>query len=798
MTTSLPRRVERRAGVAASIATGLGALALAPLFTTTTWFSTVAALIVVVTLVGETARWARFPIALTPLLEFAAALAFLIHVYVPESAPLSFIPTPAALSALRDLLSEGGHVINAYTAPVPVSDAITALTALAIGTALVFIRALQRLGNPALAGAALMGMYLVPVFTLKSGAPWWTFAVALLGVIVLLVSHEQGELLHWGRVLNKRATWAEDSPRTPGLGTTGARLGVAALVAALIVPAITPTLSLPVLAFGGGNGPNSGGSGGRTTLATDPVTIAALASVRRDLTDADNRILLTYQSEDRGPTYLRMVALEKFDGTTWSPRQFTADNARTVTGGLPALTELTDANYPTRRYTIQIGPLSSRYLPLPYPADVVQINGTWNWDGATRSVFSETSDTTNLIYRTQSLAVAPTERDLRLVESVTKNGNGLPEDVLADVTVNDNVPAVVRTRALEVTAKAATPYDKALAIQEWFRNSFTYDLTARSQDDSRLIEDFLTERRGYCEQFASLMALMAREVGIPSRVAVGFAPGKQTLDGSWQVSTHDAHAWPELYFRGTGWIRFEPTPRAGDGSGIAPPSWAPIRVAVTPGSGTKNGKGSLDDLARLKKLEYERPGGGSLDTPGAPSAVPATSRSDMLRRVFLAILLIALVAAALFPSVVRWWRTRRRNLSTQPAEAAWDQLRDVVVDYGRTWSDAESPRRVAARLIATEGLRDDSARSLRRLSMLTEQSRYAPGGLTSADDSLGGSKSPVAVLARDVIPTGRGHDSVSVMGDAEAVRKAIASGSSWQVRLKARFLPRSVLSRRDE
>ncbi|MGH2719586.1 MAG: DUF4129 domain-containing transglutaminase family protein, partial [Actinomycetota bacterium] len=80
---------------------------------------------------------------------------------------------------------------------------------------------------------------------------------------------------------------------------------------------------------------------------------------------------------------------------------------------------------------------------------------------------------------------------------------------------------------------------------------------------------FLTQtRRGYCEQFAGAMAVMLRTLGIPARVAVGFLPGNATATTaagmtSYTVTGDDAHAWPEAYFAGIGWVRFEPTPRQG-------------------------------------------------------------------------------------------------------------------------------------------------------------------------------------------------------------------------------------------
>ena len=98
-------------------------------------------------------------------------------------------------------------------------------------------------------------------------------------------------------------------------------------------------------------------------------------------------------------------------------------------------------------------------------------------------------------------------------------------------------------------------------------SDFTYSTEPLPGSGYRALENFLLrDRRGYCEQFAASMAMMAREVGIPSRVAVGFLPGERVEDNTWEVSIRDMHAWPELYFAGYGWVRFEPTPASVTGT----------------------------------------------------------------------------------------------------------------------------------------------------------------------------------------------------------------------------------------
>jgi transglutaminase-like putative cysteine protease len=96
-----------------------------------------------------------------------------------------------------------------------------------------------------------------------------------------------------------------------------------------------------------------------------------------------------------------------------------------------------------------------------------------------------------------------------------------------------------------------------VAIQRYFvtGNRFHYDTSIPADDGPDALADFLLHtRRGFCQQFATAMTVMARISGIPARVAVGFTRGTQQANGSWLVTTHDAHAWPELWFQGIGWV----------------------------------------------------------------------------------------------------------------------------------------------------------------------------------------------------------------------------------------------------
>ena len=120
--------------------------------------------------------------------------------------------------------------------------------------------------------------------------------------------------------------------------------------------------------------------------------------------------------------------------------------------------------------------------------------------------------------------------------------------------------------ALAVAGRARTPYGAAAALQRWFRvtGGFTYTSHPAIFSEAPLVGFVAQTRAGYCQYFAGAMALMLRYLGVPARVTVGFSSG--TYDRKhhrWRVTDHDAHAWVEVWFRGYGWLPFDPTPSVG-------------------------------------------------------------------------------------------------------------------------------------------------------------------------------------------------------------------------------------------
>lgn len=126
--------------------------------------------------------------------------------------------------------------------------------------------------------------------------------------------------------------------------------------------------------------------------------------------------------------------------------------------------------------------------------------------------------------------------------------------------------------ARRITAGKTDEYDKVVALEEYLRDNFKYDINCpRQGNDENSVEFFLfKEKRGSCEHFSTALAVMCRSIGIPARIAVGFATGEfNPLTGYYEVSARDAHAWDEVYFPIYGWIPFDPTPGSAQPPGLA-------------------------------------------------------------------------------------------------------------------------------------------------------------------------------------------------------------------------------------
>jgi hypothetical protein len=283
------------------------------------------------------------------------------------------------------------------------------------------------------------------------------------------------------------------------------------------------------------------------------------------------------------------------------------------------------------------------------------------------------------------------------------------------------------------------------------------------------------------------MALMARILGIPSRVAMGYTPGTQVRPGEWEVRSRDAHAWPELYFEGAGWVRFEPTPSGAAGQGTAStPSYSeptasggtatqqeqdtPIPESSTgadqsPTPGATNQR--RDDLGAETSAAGQQSGSGGIPVGWITGAL-------------LALLLLATPMVA--HTLSRRWRwaaltsrpgggPRQHGTPPDPAEAAhaaWREMRADALDHGLDWRASDTPRAAACRLGELLELDSPATQALGRIARAEEMARYAPSRPTTPAESL--------------------------REDVRTVREAISAAVGRRARLRARLLPPSTMT----
>ena len=276
--------------------------------------------------------------------------------------------------------------------------------------------------------------------------------------------------------------------------------------------------------------------------------VSPLVDIRSRLVNKGNVELFTVKTNT--PRYLALTALGQFDGTRWSTL---GEDTRVADGTLtqpPPNSELVLQQITVRKLG---GALA--------PAARTATAATWQgrsllWANEAGALYADGGLQPGYQYQVTSADNDPSPDDLRTATVV-----GAPNPAYYDLP--KSLPAEVRGLAQQITAGAATPYDEARAIQDYFRKNFTYSLTVQRGHNNDAMLNFLSIKKGYCEQFSGTFAAMARSVGLPTRVMVGFTPGILRADNLYHVAGRHAHAWDEVWFDGFGWVLFDPTPGRG-------------------------------------------------------------------------------------------------------------------------------------------------------------------------------------------------------------------------------------------
>jgi transglutaminase-like putative cysteine protease len=742
----------------AGLATFCTALCLGNLFDGVRWWLLpVTGGIVVAGIAGELSRRVQGLAVVMPLVYLVAGWLYVIPVAThgsPYSSKISIAPWGTTWSALRSLANSGSTDIRALSVPVPERPGFLFLTVAGVYLIAAMVDAIAvALQRPAAAGLPLLALLAVPAAVVDRGVGLLAFLAAAAAYLALLLASGRRRLTRWARLPVGSASGIRRAT-----GPEARRIAAVSVVAALLLGLIIPRYTGIARQHGG-----IGGSGSATVI--EPVVTLA-----QQLHSNVNEPLLTVRTNT--PEYLRLTALEHFDGTTFTLGSLSAGANAKISHGLPAA-----ASGPALRVqaTIDVLPvLHERYLPVPYQATKVDVTGDWRLAGRNFTIFSAQTDTSDQHYTVTSQVANPTPESLR-AQSATSTT--LPTDVAPSIEVPADLPVQINQLAARVTKGYTTEYDKAAAIQEFLRSPpFTYDLNGAPTGNNALSDFLLDSHTGYCEQFAGAMAVLARVLGIPARVAVGFTPGKKEADGTWVVTNHDAHSWPELWFPQAGWVRFEPTPR--DAS-TDPPAYtlAPAGSQVTTDPSPTPSAGPSSSAApsagaSSSSAAQAAPVGGSSGNHGGGSAVALGWGLGV----------VVLAALLLTPAMVRRTRRRRRLAGSAEAGALWAEIVDTAVDLGLPPSPNLSPRRLVqlwSRGPSGERTMPELTRSvLMDLAHAEELDRYA-NGATGGVGGVGGS-------------------SGSVSGDAPArLPKALAAWTRSRgaaARWRALLAPQSVLA----
>ena len=746
-----------RVTVFAALATTLGSLSLLPVFDSFSWLPRPLLVVAAIAITSAVLQRLRAPTALIPLAMAVVWAGLVTALYARAVAPLGFIPGPAALRLLHTTMSSGFSDTAQLSAPVPVTHGLSLLATGGIGLVAIVVETVASgLRRPAIAGLPLLAIFTVSAATISAGVGWLPFVYSAAGYLALLLAEGRDRIGRWGRPVRRDRTAARSQAVTTQLTQVGRRVGFAAISIAVLVPVIIPGLH-----SGWFGNHHTNGAGGLNTGAKGATSISPIVSIGQDLNERAPSSLLTYTTTGT-PTYLRLLTLDTFDGNTWTVSSVATPQDTKIDKGIPRQDDLAIQPSGSAETDVTITGLKQSYLPVPATATHVQAHGDWRYNPVNPAIYGRHSATPHLDYKVTSDIYQPTPAFLKTLPPATPDATLLP-----DLRTPANLPSVIRVTADQIVAGATTPYEKALALQAWFQAG-TYDTTVTTGTTNNALVTFVNDRRGFCEQFAATMAVMARLEGIPARVDVGFTPGAQVgTTSSYLVTTADAHAWPELYFPGAGWLRFEPTPRT-DGQATAP-SYADTVAAPKPTS-TAAAPSKLPQDPHV--VPFVQAGTGTLKAKGHGSW--ATRWLHGIPIGWTAVLLVFVLGIVIAPVVRRVTRRRRwtaADTEAARAHAAWDELGDDMRDLRLDWrGDQDTPRRAAATLVATRRLAYDvpAQQALARLTRAEELARYA----ARPDDLRWVDQDPRA--------------------DEAAVRKALFDSVSRSRRLRAHLVPSST------
>jgi Transglutaminase-like superfamily/TgpA N-terminal domain/Domain of unknown function (DUF4129) len=388
-------------------------------------------------------------------------------------------------------------------------------------------------------------------------------------------------------------------------------------------------------------------------------------------------IVFTVRSDDSSQ-YLETLSYDTYNGRGWTngPVVVTPLNANIISydgsQDLRAIRQdITVVNPPGEQSPYLLG--ASQIASLGQPAQVVtnKANGSviaWLRTngklaaGNTYTVISYISSADVKTLRTVPLPAnaPPYTPDPSHPEMQPPVNYYEPGILQAYLQLPNNLDHNIKRLATNITANAHTMYDKAVALETFLHDNYTYNANVSLPPGQEGVSWFLfrSNNRGFCNYFATAMAIMARELGMPARVVAGYTNGKfDTKLHQSVIRGADAHSWVQIYFAGYGWINFEPS--ATFTNFVRPIASSNQVTGITPGG--LGGPTNAGNHGHLKEPDLTSSGGSSVDVTSAQQ------QAQLRRNVGLTLvgLILLILSGVVFFGF--WWRRlfRGYGLSAQ-------------------------------------------------------------------------------------------------------------------------------------
>lgn len=781
----------RNIGMVAAAATLLAAAPLSAIFQGWTWLIESIIAVAVVAGVAALTRLARAPLWGQVLGMLAGLMLALTWLFPSGQELLAILPTPGTFAYFGDLLAGSMQDMRSYGVEVPDTDPLLFIAVLGVGGVAVLVDVLAvGLRRPALAGLPMLAIYSVPVAVYVDSVPAVPFVVGAAGYLWLLVTDNVDRVRRFGRRFTGDGRDVDVWEASP-LASAGRRLAAVGVALAVMLPLAVPGMTgglLDSLSQGPGNGTGNGSGSGGTSGRID-----LFASLAGQLNQSQVADLVKVKTSEQSPFYLRYAVADELRPTGFQARN---PSGRSVNKDLPNPADRAGAGVQQTTYqaTVEVTKSLSMSLMPVYaePTRADDLSDNWLYDANQQVVFSNRENSRGRKYSFDYVRSTFTPDALRAARSLPTE-----HPVRRQMTATPGPVPEVEELVKGLIQGKRTDYDRVLAIYRHFSadNGFSYRLSTESGSSGQDIVNFLTNKVGYCQQYAAAMAWLVRSAGIPARVAFGFTNGSKRDGDTFTLTNLNLHAWTEVYFDGAGWVPFDATPSYGV-PGSTRSAWAPdIEAPEAPSPTTDatstptdpgGSTGPEDSDNADRDIDEGLTLGGTTPNEQPPVwpwwaaglvallvllAVPALRRMALRRRRSGRAASVAMASATVDggsepgarPVVV----TADANRARADAHAAWAELLDTLVDFRVPVDPTETPRATADRLVRNALDDDHAIGSARLLGRAEERARYARDPLTG----------------ERLLPALR------------AVRAALATRADRRTRLLAAVLPPSVLLR---